>query len=31
MGNEYIYIQDTDRQTITTRNIPATIFVGENR
>ena len=30
MGNEYIYIQDTDRQTITTRNIPATIFVGEN-
>ena len=30
MGNEYIYIQDTDRQTITTRNIPATIFVEEN-
>lgn len=31
MGNEYIYIQDTDRQTITTANLPATITVEENR
>ena len=30
MGNEYIYIQDTDRQTITTANLPATITVEEN-
>ena len=30
MGNEYIYIQDTERKTVTTENKPAKITIEEN-
>ena len=30
MGNEYIYIQDTERKTVTTENKLAKITVEEN-